>query len=164
MFGGPIFFVGLACSGNGQRLLGDVIRYGRTGGDVGTVSYGDGGDERTVTADKSIVSDRRLKFIHTVEIDGDRAAAEVASGSELGIADVGKMRSPGIFSEVRIFDLDKIADLYAAIDGCLGADVRIGPDVAVGGDLRAVDLRSIDHGAFADLGIIDHAPRSDDRF
>src|SRR5579885_302317 len=83
--------VHLAGARDRERLVGDVLRHGRAGGDLGAPAHLHGRDQVDVGADEGLRGDRRLVLLLAVVVAGDRARADVDVLGDLGVADVGEV-------------------------------------------------------------------------
>ena len=162
MLCGPFLLVGLAGAGNAERLRGDVLRDGGACTDVSAAADLQRGDEGGVAADKGALAHDGLVLLHAVKVRGGHAAAEVAVGTGLGVAEVGQMGHLGIFAQTGVFQLDKAACPDAAAKLTAAAHAGIGTDDGVLPHAGLAHLRGVHHGARADDGIVDDAPRADD--
>ena len=85
----PVFFVGLARTGNAECVFGNVLGNDASGGDVGTRANRYGSDQRGMTADKSVVFNGGFVLADAVKVDGGGAAAEIAAAADFRVADIG---------------------------------------------------------------------------
>ena len=77
---------------------------------------------------KAPVADDRLVLVHAVVVARDGARAEVHVGAQRGVADVGEMRHLGAAADLRLLQLDEVADLRPRADMARRAQVAEGSE------------------------------------
>jgi len=104
----PVALVGLTAAGDAEGVGGDILRDHAAGGDICSLTDRDRCNQSGVTADKGAVLHGGLMLLHPVKVDRCRAAAEIAVVSDQRIAEIGQVRCPGVITDLRIFDLNKL--------------------------------------------------------
>ena len=63
-----------------------------------------------------MISYRRAELADTVIVRCYAAAAEVYSAAYITVADLGKMSRGGVLADLGVLYLDKVSDLYTAVE------------------------------------------------
>src|SRR6476619_5502814 len=87
------------------------MSYGCRSGNIDIVVDGDRGDEGSVRANLDAVTNLSAVLVETVIVARDCPCSNVRIATNLCIANVGKMFSFAMLTNVRFFDFDKITNL-----------------------------------------------------
>src|SRR5437879_2511462 len=158
---GPAGFIDLAPAGNSQSIRRHVFRDGRTGSDVGAVAHAHRRDQRRIAADEHFAPDRGGMLMKAVVIAGDRAGADIALRSDLGIAEVREVHGFCAFADRALFEFDEIADARASFQVIVWAKPRkwTNDDAVVEPALRHHAMR-LDGYIVSKNGVSENAARS----
>ena len=105
-----------------------------------------------------MVADGGAVFLFAVVVDHHCAAAEVALGTHVAVANVGQVADLGAVADGGVLQLYKIPHLHVLSHMAVGADIGKGPHMGAGVDggliaLGGVDHRAIPHGAVGEHGV-----------
>src|SRR5262249_28663135 len=139
---------------DGERAGRDVLSDDRPGGGVSAVAQRDRRDERRVHAGLDAGAERGpgLGLGLAVVVGGDGGRAEVAVGTDVGVADVAQVRALRALADVGALDLDEGPGLGVGAQAGARAQVGEGADRDAVLDRRAVDIGALDRTALADRG------------
>ena len=89
---GIAWFVFLPGSGNGHIVRSDIFVDGTTGSDKGPFAKMYRRNDGRTRANEGVVADFAMELIHAIVVRDDRAAADINPSTNLGIAEIRKMR------------------------------------------------------------------------
>src|ERR1022692_3007700 len=126
--GRPSLFSNLVRPRYSQRTRRHVLGDARAGAHISSVFEGYRRDQRGVAAHKNSLADARLVLVDSVVVAGDDPGADVRSGPDLGIAQVGQVAGLGALAHLCLLGFDKVADMSVFADFASGPQMRKGPD------------------------------------
>ena len=144
-------FEDLPCTGEGALIMGYIVDDNAAGCCEGVSTDGEGRNEGRVGTDEGVFFDGGMKFLVAVIIGDDGSGSDIDVFFEVGIANVGEMRSFCVWSDAAIFDFDKGTDFGVGFDRGLRTNTCEGADLCMRFDGDAFEVgEGFDDGMFFD--------------
>lgn len=96
---------------NGQIRRRNILRNGRAGTYIGTISHLHRSNKIRIAANERIIAHLCAELRLAIIIDGNRTTAHIDARAHIAVPDIGQMRQLRAFTDIGVFDLDEIADL-----------------------------------------------------
>ena len=124
----PAVARGLRAALDRQRVVRHILGDHRSRTDIGAAADLHRRHQRRIRADEGAGADRGLVLVEAVVVAGDGAGADVGTGADMGVADVGEMIDLDAGFENRGLGLDEIADPRALAQRRSRPQPRVGTD------------------------------------
>src|SRR5580765_1307990 len=108
-FSRPALFGGLPSSSNSERVRGNILGNCRTRRDIRAVANSYRRHQHRIAADEDAIPNGRLVFVDAVIVAGNCTGSDIGLGSELGVADVGKVGNLTAFANHRFFCFHEVS-------------------------------------------------------
>src|SRR3990170_6549748 len=108
---GPARTLLLGAAAECQRIGRDVLGDDAAGADIGPLPDLDRRHQRSVGADKGARPNLGPVLVEAVIVAGDGAGADVSAGADACVADISEVVNLGALADLRLLDLDEIADM-----------------------------------------------------
>src|SRR5436309_7589494 len=93
-----------------QRLGRDIFRHDRSRPDDRPLADADRGDQRNIAADKYVIADHGLMFVHSVIVARNRAGPDVHTFADLGVAKITQMIGFRSYAKLRFLQFHEVPD------------------------------------------------------
>jgi len=132
------------------------MSHDRSGSQPGACPDGNRSDEHGPTADKGSWPNDGGVLVYTVVIAGNRSSPDVDIRTDLGVADIREVTHLGARRQVCVFDLAKVAHVYAFAKMGLGAEMSKRADLGARIHPGTLHHRGDHPATVANLRITDH--------
>ncbi|MPM51431.1 hypothetical protein SDC9_98180 [bioreactor metagenome] len=159
--GGPLGLHGLRRPGDGQAVVGYIVRNGGACGYVGAAAHPNRRDEVCVAAHEGPVAHHGAELGRAVVIDRHRAAAQIHVFADVRVSHIGQMRDLGAVADDGVLQLHKVPHLGVLPHGAAGTNVSKGTHLGVAADGALAALGGVNHGLVAYHAVLKHGVGAD---